>query len=70
MRPVLQEVQGTIPKLLLTSEEAAEALSLGRTFVYGLVARCELPSVKLGRTRRVVVTSIYAYVDQLLSQAG
>ena len=56
--------------MLSLAFSAKHVLSLGRTFVYGLVARCELPSVKLGRTRRVVVTSIYAYVDQLLSQAG
>jgi hypothetical protein len=30
----------------------------------------QMRGIKVGRTRQVVVTSLYAYVDRLLSQAG
>jgi excisionase family DNA binding protein len=51
-----------MPKLVLTVEEAAETERLGRTFVYGLVARCEIPSVKLGRTRRIPFSDLQDFV--------
>ena len=57
------------PPVLVTVEEAARRLSIGRTATYMLVLRGELESVKIGRTRRVVVTSIDDYVSKLLQQA-
>jgi excisionase family DNA binding protein len=56
-------------KVLLTMEEAAERLSLGRTVVYGLVARGELESVTVGRSRRVPVQALDAFVA-VLRQGG
>lgn len=55
--------------VLVTVEEAARRLSIGRTATYMLVLRGELQSVKIGRTRRVVVASIDDYVSKLLQQA-
>ena len=52
-------------KVLMTVEEAAEALSLGRTFTYSLVMRDEILSVKVGRKRLVPVAALYAYVERL-----
>lgn len=49
-------------KLLLTVEEAAESLSLGRTFVYALVMRREILSVKVGRKRRIPVSALEEFV--------
>lgn len=40
-------------KLTLTVHEAAELLGISRAFAYELVARHELPSIRLGR--RVVI---------------
>lgn len=57
-------------KVLVSVEEAATLLSLGRTVVYRLVTRNELRSVKVGRTRRVVVSSLQEYVDRLLATAS
>ena len=57
------------PPVLVTVEEAARRLSIGRTATYMLVLRGELESVKIGRTRRVVVASIDDYVSKLLQQA-
>jgi len=55
-------------KVLVSVEEAAEMLSLGRTVVYRLVMRNELCSVKVGRCRRIVVSSIHEYVARLAGQ--
>ncbi len=54
-------------KVLVTVGEAAEMLSLGRTIVYGLVMRNDLRSIKVGRCRRVLVSSLHEYVAR---QAG
>src|SRR5689334_21803505 len=54
------------PQLLVTVEEAARRLSIGRTVTYLLVLKGELPSVKIGRTRRVVVASLNDYFATLL----
>lgn len=40
-------------RLTVTVEEAAELLGVSRAFAYELVARKELPSLKLGR--RVII---------------
>lgn len=55
--------------VLVTVEEAARRLSIGRTATYMLVLSGELESVKIGRTRRVVAASIDDYVTKLLQQA-
>lgn len=40
-------------RLLLTVEEAARQLNIGRTFAWELVRKGELPVVRLGRCVRV-----------------
>jgi excisionase family DNA binding protein len=55
-------------KVLVSVEEAATMLSLGRTSVYMLVRRNELQSTKIGRTRRVLVSSLYDYVSRLVTE--
>jgi excisionase family DNA binding protein len=57
-------------KVLVSVEEAALLLSVGRTMVYHLVAHSELRSVKVGRIRRVVVASLHEYVQRLLTAAA
>lgn len=54
-------------KLLVSVEEAAVMLSLGRTLTWALVRKNELRSVKVGKTRRVVVASMREYVERLAS---
>ncbi|HEY7781310.1 MAG TPA: helix-turn-helix domain-containing protein [Ktedonobacterales bacterium] len=46
------------PPVLVTVDEAARRLSIGRTAAYLLVLKGELQSVKIGRARRVVVASL------------
>lgn len=60
--------QEAVPaKVLLTVEEVAEAMGLGRTYVYELVMRREIRSIKLGRKRRIPVTALDEFVDRQLS---
>jgi excisionase family DNA binding protein len=57
-------------KLLLTPEEAAEALSLGRTKVYQLIGEGRLRSVRIGKSRRVPASALAELVDHLADSAG
>ena len=56
---------GVSVKLLLTPEEAAEALGVKRTFLYGLLMSGQLVSVKVGLTRRIPVIALQGYVEHL-----
>ena len=55
----------TIGPVLLTPEEAADALRLGRSKVYDLIRTGELESVKVGKCRRVPVDALSAFVNTL-----
>jgi len=57
-------------KALISVEEAAAMLSLGRTLVYQLVMRGELRSIKVGRTRRIVAFSLREYIGRQMAQAS
>jgi excisionase family DNA binding protein len=52
-------------QLLVTPEEAARRLSLGRTTIYELMASGELQSVSVGRCRRVPVSELCSFVARL-----
>ncbi len=52
-------------KILITAEEAAEVLSVGRTTVYELIKVGALHSIKIGRSRRIATTEVTRYVEQL-----
>ena len=56
-------------KLLLTVEEAAAQLAIGRSLAYELVLRGELPSVRIGRCRRIACADLKRFVDGLRDQA-
>ena len=53
-------------QLLLSVEEAADVLRLGRTRIYELVMTKRIQSVKVGRRRLVVQTSLLDFVQKLL----
>lgn len=50
---------------LLTVEEAARRLRIGRTLCFRLIGTGELESVPVGRLRRVPVAAIPEYVNRL-----
>ena len=55
----------TKDQLLLTPEEAARALRVGRTTVYALMKTGELRAVYIGRSCRLPVAELERYVSRL-----
>jgi excisionase family DNA binding protein len=58
-----------VNKLLLTPEEAAEVLGIGRTKVYALMADGDLLSVRIGKSRRLPVGGLNDYIERLEDEA-
>lgn len=56
------------PRVLLTVEQPATALGIGRTTTFALIASGELPSVRAGRLRRVPLAEIHAYTTRLMAK--
>lgn len=51
--------------LVLTVEEAAERLGVGRTIMYALVSSGAVESVRIGRLRRVPSDALVTFLDDL-----
>lgn len=51
--------------LVLTIEEAARRLGIGRTLMYALVMSGEVESVTIGRLRRVPLECLTEYISRL-----
>ena len=60
----------SLPKLLLTPEEAAHVLGIGRTKLYQLLADGQLPSVRIGGSRRVSTEALSQFVRDLQPATG
>jgi excisionase family DNA binding protein len=56
--------------LLLTAEEAADELRIGRTRMYALIKSGEVVSVKVGGSRRVPYRELAAYIGRLVTAQG
>ncbi|WP_055600819.1 helix-turn-helix domain-containing protein [Streptomyces aureus] len=63
-------VKPTTARALFTVEAAAEYLSFGRSTVYELMAAGDLPYVKVGRSRRIRLAELDAFVAQLQPQTN
>lgn len=69
MHPLITEIQMKPStsiletKLLLTVEETASMLSLGRSKVYDLIAKGEIPSVKIWGSRRVPTDQLIGWLE-------
>ncbi|WP_322777720.1 helix-turn-helix domain-containing protein [Frankia sp. Cas4] len=48
-------------RVLLTVEEAADRLRIGRTTLYGLIGAGQIVSVRIGRLRRLRPVDVEAY---------
>jgi len=57
-------------RLVLTVEEAAERLGIGRTLMYALIAAGDVESVRIGRLRRVPADALDAFVFRLRCHPG
>lgn len=53
-------------RLLLRPIEAAEAIGIGRSKIYELLASGELPSIRIGGSVRVPVDALHAWIDRQL----
>ncbi len=58
------------PKLMLTVEEACEALRVSRSGLFVLLGSGELHSTKIGRRRLVPVASLQSYVERITVTRG
>lgn len=52
-------------RLLLTVEEAAERLGVGRSTMYHLVLEGHVDSITVGRLRRIPVEALGEYIERL-----
>ncbi len=55
--------------LLLTVEQAAKVIGIGRSKLYELLEKGHIESVRIGRARRVPVSSLEGYVNRILEDA-
>ncbi len=60
--------QPTPARVLLTVEEAAQRLHIGKTKTYALVKTGEIESVLIGRLRRIHIDAIDSYAAHLANQ--
>jgi excisionase family DNA binding protein len=59
-----------VEKLLLTTEEAARRLGIGRSAVYDLIRTKKLKTLKIGARRLVPIESLHEVVALLLEEAA
>jgi excisionase family DNA binding protein len=57
--------ESTPPGGLLTPEQVAAHLGIGRTYAYQLLRTGQIPSLKLGKLRRVRPLDLARYLDAL-----
>ena len=56
-------------KLLLKPSEVTQILGIGRSLVYELIARKEIPSIRLGRCIRIPSESLQQWLREQESKA-
>lgn len=52
-------------QLLLSPERAADRMDVGRSKIFELMAAGELESVRIGRSRRIPLDALKAYIEGL-----
>jgi excisionase family DNA binding protein len=55
---------------LMSPEEVRQLLGLGRTYTYHLLATGAIPSVRIGRLRKVRRSDLDAFIDARLEKIG
>lgn len=60
----------TDDRMLLSVEDAAERLDIGRTMLYELISDGEIHAIHVGRLRKVPVEALREYVDRQRALAG
>lgn len=59
-----EQLAQSVP-LVLTIDQAAERLGVGRTIMYALITSGAVESVKIGRLRRVPADALVTFLDEL-----
>jgi len=54
-----------LPRVLLTPEEAAQALGISRSKLYELLRASTLESIRIDRLRRIPVQALHEFVERL-----
>ena len=54
--------------ILLKAEQVCRIVNLGRSKVYELIAAREIPSISIGRSRRVLREDLMAWIEKQRSQ--
>ena len=57
-------------KLLLKPSEVAQVLGIGRSLIYELIARKEIPSIRLGRCIRISSESLERWLKDQEHQSN
>jgi len=57
-------------RVMLTAEEAAEQLGIGRTLMFKLIRTGQIESVRIGRLRRVPASAIREYASRLINDSA
>lgn len=60
--------EGAVIRKLLTIDEAAQAMSLGRSLMYKLVRTGQVRSIKICDCRRIEVEALEEFIKQQLAQ--
>jgi len=57
-------------RVLLTPEEVAEALHVGRCTVYDLIRTNQIQSFKIGKLRRIPVDAVHDFIKRMAEENG
>lgn len=61
-------VTPAVGEVLITVPEAARRLAISRSYLYQYLQRGRLPSVRIGRARRIRVADLEAFVERLRNE--
>ena len=66
----MNERLSSAPELLLTVEECARRLAIARSHLYLHIQAGTMPSIKIGRSRRIAVADLEAFVESRRTGVG
>jgi len=58
----------SIPRLLYTPKEAAQALGISRSSLYVLLSQGAIDSVRIGGSRRITATALNTFIETLTTE--
>ncbi|MFF0389353.1 helix-turn-helix domain-containing protein [Kitasatospora sp. NPDC004615] len=68
--PEIPTTEMDLTLVALTVEEAARRLGVGRTTMFALIRTGEVPSIPIGRLRRVPAEALTEYVRRRMQESG